>query len=362
MGVIELRSASPAAAGRWALHLAFAGALALAGLGGCCTSARCLDRHSSPDRERVRAASVKLGVVHNDRVSSPERDRTDWKFVDLPKPGKLAVQLHWDNGQARLELTLFDVLGVKVQDGRPWGSGGLRAVAAVEEPGRYFVRVRASAKRDETNYSLRLEFTPDRPAAQCQPCQPGERRCLGSDAYLVCEQVSRDCNAWSRTFTCAPGVTCREGQCETCPEACTPGERRCRGGEGFEVCQAGEASCPSWVSGGSCKSGERCRAAGQCVAVRRGAGPREDPVPSNDRARARIISIYRYRGRMTLHIEIGDNTAIKAGQVGHVLEGAGGARLAGGEIRVSRVAGRFAIATTNLETLGNNRWVEIQLR
>ncbi|MBK8480749.1 MAG: hypothetical protein IPL40_06200 [Proteobacteria bacterium] len=338
------------------------GLLALAALGGCCTSARCLERHSSPDRERVQAVNVKLGVVHNDRVSSPARDRTDWKFVDLPKPGKLSVQLHWDTGQARLELTVFDVLGVKVQDGRPWGSGGLRAAVAVEEPGRYYVRVRASGKRDETAYSLRLEFTPDRPAAQCQSCSPGEHRCLGSDAYLTCEQVSRDCNAWSRSVSCAPGIACREGQCETCAESCTPGQRRCRDGTHVEICRAEEAACPAWVSASTCAGEERCRGAGQCVRPRRGGGARAEPAPASDRARARIISIYRYRGRMTLHIEIGDSTSIKAGQVGRVLEGTGSTALAGGEIRISKVAGRFAIATTNLETLGNNRWVEIQLR
>lgn len=57
-------------------------------LAGCCTTSQCLDRKSTPDRSRIKAEEVKLGVVHNDRVSSPDRDRTDWKFIDLPRKAR----------------------------------------------------------------------------------------------------------------------------------------------------------------------------------------------------------------------------------------------------------------------------------
>ena len=79
-------------------------------------------------------------------------------------------------------------------------------------------------------------------------------------------------------------------------------------------------------------------------------------------AKARIISIYRYRGRMTLHLEIGDNPRVKPGQIGVVLSGSSKTPLAGGEVKVVKVSGRYAIATTSLQKLGKNRWVLIKVQ
>jgi hypothetical protein len=67
-------------------------------------------------------------------------------------------------------------------------------------------------------------------------------------------------------------------------------------------------------------------------------------------------------GRTRLHLECTDITHVKAGLSGTVLDGNSGGALAGGSIRISRVSGRYAIATTSLQKVGNNRWVRIILK
>lgn len=328
------------------------------GLTGCCTTAQCLDRLSTPDRDRVQAAEIKLAVVHNDRVSAPERDRTDWKFIDLPHRGRLTAHLHWDNGQARLELAVYDKLGLLIQEGRPWGTGGLRAIVVVEEPGRHYVRVRGRGKRDESHYALRLLFEEDSGGTcVCHDCKPGEQRCLGEDAYIVCEQVGKACSAWAKVFPCG-GARCQDGRCAGCTDECSLGNRRCAD-DGYQICRRSAAGCATWSATASCAQG-RCRA-GRCV---RGA-VRARPIPQPERAQTaegKIISIYKYRGRMTLHIEIGDNPEIKPGMRGSVIEAATGQPLRDGEIKITRIAGRYAIASTRLNELGKNRQVRIELK
>ncbi len=80
-------------------------------------------------------------------------------------------------------------------------------------------------------------------------------------------------------------------------------------------------------------------------------------------SRCKIISIYKYRGRMTLHLECGEFAKnIRPGMIGSVLNGNTGGKLPGGEIKVTKVSGHYAIATTTLEKLGKNRWVKIRTK
>jgi len=78
--------------------------------------------------------------------------------------------------------------------------------------------------------------------------------------------------------------------------------------------------------------------------------------------RGKIISLYRYRGRMTLHIEISGDALIKPGMTGSVLKEETEQALSNGQIQVVKVTGRFCIATTDLLKLGKNRWVLIRSR
>ena len=341
--------------------LSLVGLIAVAcGAAGCCTSAKCLDSKSGIDRVRVKAKRIALGVVHNDRVSAPARDRTDWKYVELPRSGKLTVQLHWDNGRSILELAVFDVIGVRIQEGRAWGAGGRRAVVAIEEAGRYYIRVRAKGKRDESHYSLRTHFREERSAkAVCHPCVVGDRKCLGESQYLVCEQLGPNCNAWAKAISCPAGAPCNGGVCGECKPQCSRGERRCSGRKAFQECNPTASGCLVWSEPQGCR--RRCRS-GSCV------GGAARPVPlartkpkSSGCSKARIISMYMFRGRMTLHLELGDAKGVKPGNLGHVLLAGSEKRVPGGEIKILRLVGaRYAMATTSLSKLGNNRWVCVQ--
>jgi hypothetical protein len=333
--------------------------------GACCTSAKCLDSNSGLDRVRVKAGRLKLGVVHNDEISSPKRDRTDWKVVKVPEPGKLRVELHWDNGKARLDLGIYDVLGASIQEGRVWGSGGLRALIAVEEAGRYYIRVRGRGKRDESHYSLRLVFKPDVRPLPCDHCTVGQRRCHDAASYEICASVRDGCTAWQKAVPCAGGQSCNGGECGSqqvvvppddgkgeCKDRCREGERRCRRG-GVQVCERSSRGCLTWKSSEQCGNGKRCRD-GACEAKR-------PPGPAT--VKVKIMSMYIKNGRMTLHLEVGDKAEdLEPGQIGVVLEGSTDKALPDGKVKILKVIGRFAIASTKLKDLGDNRWVKIDVR
>lgn len=341
---------------------------------GCCTSGRCLDSHSGPDGERATAPRVKTKLVYNDKVDAEARDRTDWRYVMLAQPGKLTVLLHWDNGKATLELDVFDVMGVKVQEGRVWGSGGLRAVVAAEEPGPYYIRVRAAGSEDKSHYSVRALFEPDRSKLKvvCHGCKVGERKCLGEASYIICEQVGPGCTQWTKTFPCPDNVACNNGMCDPCASPCTEKAQRCVGPKQFVVCaRKPKDPCPTWSEPKACPPGHRCKD-DRCVRGRgrvTGGGtpvqprPPTPPKPQAGTApRCKVISIYRYRGVWTLHLECPETANATPGQVGTVLDGETQKPLPGGQIKVTRVSGRYAIATTTLQELGKNRWVRLTPR
>lgn len=340
--------------------------LAVLLLGGCCTGPQCLDRKSTPDRERVHAVPVKLKRVINDRVSSPDEDRTDWKSLLLKGAGELTVKLHWDDPRAKLELGVFDMLGAQIERGQTWAKDkvGLRAVVQIHEKGKYYIRVRAVGDRDGSTYALRVRFKRSG-GPTCAKCTPAERKCLGKDAYVICGKVHKGCNAWIKTIACPSGVTCKDGRCGGCSDACTENERKCVGKKTLSVCARAESGCLAWGAPRKCKV--KCRK-GRCVGGGRPKPPDKPPPPKvvtppkSNAVKARIISIYRYRGQMTLHIKVGENSGIKPGATGAVLEGDTARPLPGGQFKISKVSGQYAIATTSLERLGKNRWVRINLR
>jgi hypothetical protein len=337
---------------------------------GCCTRGPCLDTKSTVDKKRIGARKAKLGKVLNDEVSGAKRDRTDWKYIILTKPGKLTVQLHWDNGKANLKLSIFDVMGIKIQEGRVWGLGGKRAVVAVEERGRYYIRVRARTHKDASHYALRLIFKPDQASRPkiCHVCVPGDRKCLGSSGFVICETVAPECNAWFKQVTCPAATPCKDGKCGHCEMLCTVGQTKCASKGSYLTCQLGEDGCPTWSDPNPCAKTKRC-SKGKCKGRRRTTRgttrrpPPPKPQPVKKVSRCKIISIYKYRGRMTLHLECGEFAKnIRPGMIGSVLNGNTGGKLPGGEIKVTKVSGHYAIATTTLEKLGKNRWVKIRTK
>ena len=108
-----------------------------------------------------------------------------------------------------------------------------------------------------------------------------------------------------------------------------------------------------WKSTKGCGGGETCRD-GDCV-------PKETPGPTS--VKVKIMSMYIKNNRMTLHLEVGDKAKdLAPGQLGVVLEGSSDKALPNGKIKILKVIGRFAIASTALKDLGDNRWVKIDVR
>ncbi len=336
-------------------------------LSGCCTSSQCLDKLSTADRDRVTAVGIKLGQVVNDHVSSPKQDRTDWKFVQLSSPGKLTVQLHWDDGHSALELGIFDIMGIKIQDGRAWGGGGKRAVVAVEQAGRYYIRIRAAGEDDDSQYALRVFFKADKtePGPNCHHCTPSEKRCLGDDAVIECQVISSGCPSWTKVTPCSSNGTCKAGVCSNCPNACTIGERKCHG-RGFSVCIKGPDNCGVWSKIRWCTRDKRC-SNGECIKASAQTpqviSPPTPPPPAKAKtAKARILTIYTLRGEPTLHLDIKNNPEVRVGQEGTVLIGDSDKPLPGGKIKIIKVLRGYAIASTTLKSIGKNVWVSIQIK
>ena len=334
-------------------------------LGGCCSGPKCWETQTGADWPRTRAKPIrKFGRVINSSVSSPKKDRTDWRYVIINRRGTLKVMLHWDKGKKNLQLTIFDGMGVKLMDGRIWGTGGRKAVVAVEQPGRYYVRVRAKGEDDASAYSLRVSFEGQK-VAVCHGCTEGEKRCAGEGHYIVCEKKSPGCTIWPKVYTCAEGdcsdLTCGQGATVAPPpnksRKCRVGARRCIGKARFVTCMVKRGGKRSWGMPSSCTGGKYCNR-GAC---KKAAAPAPMPTPKpKGCVYGKIISMYRYRGRMNLHIKIGSGTGVRPGHTGHVLDGTTNSPLPSGTIRVTRIAGDFCIATTQMERLGKNRKVCIK--
>ncbi len=333
-------------------------------LGGCCSGPKCWETQTGGDWPRTRAKPVKrYNRVINNSVSSPKKDRTDWRYVTVGGRGTLKVRLQWDKGRHKLQLTIFDSMGVKLMDGHAVGSGGRKATVAVEHPGRYYIRVRAKGEDDESPYALRVSFSGQK-VAVCHGCTAGDKRCVGKEHYIMCERKGPGCTIWPKVYSCEEGG-CSSLSCGTTKPAPTPpprrgcrvGAKRCIGKSRFMTCKVKRGGKRGWGKPSSCTGGKVC-SRGVC---RKKTAPAPTPKPKGC-VFGKIISMYRYRGRMNLHIRIGSGTGVRPGHTGNVLDGSTNTPLPGGEIRVTRIAGDYCIATTKMERLGKNRRVCIKPR
>ncbi len=265
---------------------------------GCRTSDQFLHCPGHIDKEHNKAQRVVAGVEHEDAIKPGKQDRARWKYFVVPVPGTLEAKLHWDNRDSRLELTMFNLEGVAIKKVKTTDPAGLQARVVVEEPGRYYLRVRGVTADDTARFTLGVRFAPNNPGASvCHNCTADERKCLGADTALVCEQARPRCNAWRKEIHCAKDSPCTNG-------ICTPAE--------FEI--------------------------------------------------GKIMSLYKIRGQPVLHIELDDNTQVRPGHKGTRLRGETNTPLAGGKIEVLRVSGRYCIAHSAHMVLGNSRRVLIWIR
>lgn len=115
------------------------------------------DSKSGPDAERHKAKKMELGQPASDRVSYPDRDRTDWKVLEILDSGVMVIELMVDNPKAEVEVTVYNRYGQRLPSGRlvrhKDDAMVMRLMVQVD-PGRYFIRVRALHEGDSTGYQL----------------------------------------------------------------------------------------------------------------------------------------------------------------------------------------------------------------
>ena len=331
-------------------------ALAVLLVTGCCSGAHCPERKSGGDWPRTKARWAKrFGKVINGQVSYEKLDRSDWRYVVLPGPGKLTVEMHWDDGTSRLEMSVWDAMGIRLMECQDWRMPGARCAVAVENPGRYYILVRAKDEDDESTYALRIFFKPEGNVQECDTCEaPGERKCLGDEGFQVCAKQSASCTGWGKTFTCGEGKYCQEGACVkrkvVAPKpprsGCRGGSRRCSGRSTYSVCGVVNGK-GKWGSPVVCPGSQVC-SAGKCKTV---AAPKKACVSG------KILSLYLDKGKPVLHIEMAGGHGVSPGSKGYVLQGSTNKRLSGGSFSVKKVSGNYCVAVTTLKVVGQNRQV-----
>jgi len=329
------------------------------------------DGASGPDAQRISAVPVAIDAITDDTVDPENGDSTDWRSIDIERPGQVVVQLHWDVAGASFTLGLHDALGAELAKGEPWGPSGLQIIHNVETVGRYYVVAQAAPNGPLTPYSIKIAFQKLSQKA-CHDCTPGQTICVGKDGYATCEPTADGCNAWVQVLSCEAGQSCREGQCrEGCQDQCAPDERRCSGATGVQICTRNAAGCLAFADPVLCDTGQSCTD-GRCKKGGAGGGARDPKpsvppvavVPSTQEVwvKGEISNAYSEGGQRMLHIKIGDDNPVTVGMVGVVLDGGSDKPAPNGEIKVVGVSGAYVRATTRLESLGNRRRVQIKIK
>jgi hypothetical protein len=123
--------------------------------------------HTGADGELEGAEELTLdddGTARaKDIVTYPGGDRVDWKVVDVPKAGDVAIELRWQPPREGMDLSMnvYDERYVLLGRAAPSTKGKRRKEVAVQgvEPGRLYVQVYASGRKDAGSYTLDVEWT-----------------------------------------------------------------------------------------------------------------------------------------------------------------------------------------------------------
>lgn len=69
------------------------------------------DENSGGDHVRGKAVEIKIGETHDDHVSAPQGDHTDWKKFLLPDPTILTINAWWDDPSVSAIVAVRDQFG-----------------------------------------------------------------------------------------------------------------------------------------------------------------------------------------------------------------------------------------------------------
>jgi hypothetical protein len=108
------------------------------------------------------------------------------------------------------------------------------------------------------------------PEACVDECVPAARQCLGTNAWVMCDNLDADtCFEWpSEPTICPPRKVCSQGTCvDACQDDCSQvGARRCVSGvNAFQVCgDANSDQCLEWGAPKGCNGTDQC-SNGRCA-------------------------------------------------------------------------------------------------
>lgn len=135
---------------------------------GCGAFASSLDKNSGGDHVRGKAVSIQISQTHDDFVSAPDGDHTDWKSFSLPDATLLEVHAYWDNPDIEAVVNVRDQFGGRIFE--------LKHARGQREDHWTDIRMRDGdfyleivAKRGASVYTLELKRAGDAPGAFEQP-------------------------------------------------------------------------------------------------------------------------------------------------------------------------------------------------
>lgn len=145
-------------------YTALAVVVALLGLAGCKKDKMpkdFCDELSGVDGTRAGAVLVQSNASATDRVSCPDRDRTDWKQIELKgQPSIFEVEIHWDNAESDINCDVFDSFGQQIgaSPGPAPQQQSKRLAVDIPAAGVYFLRIQAPKKNDASDYVLTTKW------------------------------------------------------------------------------------------------------------------------------------------------------------------------------------------------------------
>ena len=135
---------------------------------GCAAFGSNLDNNSGGDHVRGKAKPIELGRTHDDHISAPDGDHTDWKSFALPDATLIEVHAYWDDPSVDAIVNVRDQFGGRIFE--------LKHVRGQKEDHWTDIRMRDGefylevvAKRGSSVYTLELKASGDTPARFEQP-------------------------------------------------------------------------------------------------------------------------------------------------------------------------------------------------
>jgi hypothetical protein len=113
------------------------------------------------DGDRLKAKPSPINTPLDDSLNFAKGDKADWRKVQLGgKPGVATFEIHWDEDASDLDIDVFNKFGDNVGANPPRLNGQplKKVLVRVDEPGIFYVRVRAPQKKDASIYTMAIKW------------------------------------------------------------------------------------------------------------------------------------------------------------------------------------------------------------